>query len=508
MAATAIQRELQPRVLTVATPPSIAWLPVLVIVAVKLVLTLAFDNRYGWHRDELYYLDSGQHLAFGYVDYPPLTPWLARLDTLIFGVSLVGLRLLSVLAGCIVILLAVRIARDLGGGAFAQVLTAGAIFLSPMILGASTVFETVSLDQLTWTIVFALLVRLLISENPRWWPAVGIALGVGLMTKETIVVLAAGILLGAAFTGVRRDLTTPWLWLGVVLAILLLAPDLIWQIQHGWPTLSYVGFHHGRIAGDTSRLGYVLEQIVLVGPAAIPLLVMGYVWLFRSARFRLLGWACLFAELFMLAAGGKSYYPGPTYPVLFAAGAVLAEQAWSHGWWRVFRYLVPGLILLTGGLLVPLSIPVVSPQTMTNDGLWHTRSDYADESGWPEFVATIARVYRQVPASDRGSTAILTGNYGEAGSIDFLGGRYGLPHAVSGHLNYYYWKPAHVKASWLIAVEIDPRTLHRLYRHVRRAAVVRNNLGLHNDEWGNPVYLCWGPKVDINSVWSIFREYD
>jgi 4-amino-4-deoxy-L-arabinose transferase-like glycosyltransferase len=508
MAVIALPRDTRTAVPSAVTIAPIAWLPVLLIVAIKFAVTLAFDQRYGWHRDEFYYLDSGRHLALGYVDYPPITPWLARLDSLIFGVSLVGLRLLSVIAGCVVIVLAVRIARELGGGTYAQILAAVTTLLAPMMLGANTTFETVSFDQLTWMLVFFLLVRLLTAENARWWPGVGVALGVGLMTKETIVALAIGILVGTLLTPARRDLRTPWPWIAIALAVLVLSPDLIWQIQHGWPTLSYVHVHHSRIAGDTSRAGYLLEQIVLVGPFAVPLLLMGYVWLFRTQRFRLLGWACVVAELSMFLAGGKSYYPGPTFPFLFAAGAVVAERAWTAGRWRFCRYLVPALIVLSGLALVPLSIPVISPQAMTNWGLWNTRSDYADEVGWPEFVRTIDRVYREVPATQRAATAILTGNYGEAGSIDTLGGAYGLPHAVRGHLTYTDWKPAHLKAAYLIAVQIDPATLHRLYRHVRRAATVGNSLGMHNEEWGEPIYLCWGPKIDINTVWHIFQHYD
>jgi hypothetical protein len=486
----------------------IAWLPVGVIALVKFVATMAFINRYGFHRDELYYLDSSRHLALGYVDYPPLTPFLARLDMLVFGVSLPGLRLLVVLAGVALILLTARITLELGGGMYAQVLACLALLFAPMMLGANTVFETVSFDQLAWAGVFFLVVRLVNTGNPRLWLAIGAAMGVGLMTKQTIVVLVLGLAIGVLLTSVRRDLATPWPWLGALLALAILSPNLVWQVQHGWPTLSYIGTHHSRISGDTSRPSYILEQIVLVGPLAVPLLFIGYVELFKRSQYRVLFWACVVAELSMLVAGGKSYYPGPTYSILFAAGAVRASSIFSTGWWRWLRPAMPVLIALTGLALLPLSLPVLSSQAMTSSGIWNTRSDYADETGWPEYIATIARVYDRVPAADRASTAILTGNYGEAGAIDYLGARYHLPQAISGHLTYYYWKPAHVRASWLIAVEIAPSQLRQLYRHVVQAAVVRNSLGMHNSEWGNPVYLCWGQRVDINRIWSQFQHYD
>ncbi len=481
---------------------------VALLAIIKFVVTVATSDAYGFHRDELYYLDCARNLALGYVDFPPVAPLLARIDTTVLGTSLVGLRLMPALAGVAIILLTGRMTRELGGPPFAQFLAALAVLAAPMFLGANGVFETVTFDQLAWLVVLFLIIRVLRTGAPLLWPVIGLAVGIGLETKYTIIALVLGLGAGFLLTAQRGWLRTRGPWLAILIALVVLSPNLVWQVQHGWPSLAYLHTHHGRIAQDTSRLAYFAEQIALIGPLAVPLALLGLYSLFIRSQYRALGWACVVAELSLALAGGKSYYAGPIYPLLFAAGAVQLTS-YLHG--HRARWIRPGasVLILLGGLgLLPLSLPVVPAKAMAQSGIWKVRTDYADEVGWPGMVSDVARIYGRIPANGRASTAIFTSNYGEAGAIDLFGPRYGLPPALSGHLTYWYWKPAHVDARRLIAVGVPRSQLSRLYRHVRLAGTIYNRLGLHNEEWGTPIYLCSVPKIGLDRAWSSLQHYD
>lgn len=480
---------------------------VYILAAVKFAVSIAFAGQYGFHRDELYYLVSGQHPSLGYVDYPPITPLLARVDASIFGSNLVMLRALPILAGSLIVILAGLTARELGGGRAAQGLAAFAILVSGIYLGGDWLFETVAFDQLVWAIVIFLFVKLLKNNSPRMWIAIGFSLGVGLETKYTILGLIAGIGGGIILTQRRRDLLTPWPWLALGLALLMLAPNLVWQVQHGWPSLSYLDTHHGRIAHDTSRTSFVLEQLLYVNIFLLPMVIAGLRFLFTSKVFRPLFWIPVIVELVFLVAGGKSYYVTPVFVLLYAAGATAVEPYLREGRARLkwSLALVPAIILILA--LLPIALPVLPAKTMAKMKLYSLRSDYGDMVGWPEFVRTIGHVYDTLPPAERAHTQILVGNYGEAGAIDMYGGRYHLPQALSGHLTFYYWKPKHVFAKALILVEVNPASLGGQCKSTEMVATITNSLGVQNEEYGNPVLLCRG-NINLDRVWKRQLHYD
>jgi Dolichyl-phosphate-mannose-protein mannosyltransferase len=478
------------------------------LAAIKLLVTMAFSNQYGFHRDELYYLACARHPALGYVDFPPIAPMLARLDVFLFGTSLVALRLLPELAGSIIVILAALMARELGGGRWAQTLAALCIVVGGVYLGGDWLFETVGFDQLCWAITLYLLARLLRTGNLRLWPAVGLAFGVGLETKYTIVGLGAGIVVGILATRERTQLRTPLPWLAAGIAALLIAPNLGWQVQHGWPSVSYLLTHHGRIAQETSRISFVLEQLILANFLALPIIFLGFRRLFREPRFRMLGWAAVTVEVVFFLAGGKSYYATPIFVLLYAAGSVSVEAYIERGRRRVRRTLVIVPLVVCALVFLPITLPVLPASAMAHAKLYTVRTDYGDMVGWPEFVRQIAGVYHALPPGERAQTQILVGNYGEAGAIDFYGPKYGLPPALSGHLTYYYWKPPHVVARAVILVEVPPSMLGGQCRSARQVATIHNALGVENEEQGNPVILCQGPRINLDRVWPAQRHYD
>jgi 4-amino-4-deoxy-L-arabinose transferase-like glycosyltransferase len=483
-----------------------SWLPlgVPVMALGVLALHLATNAQYDFHRDPLYYLDSARHPAWGYVDYPPVTPTIARLSLWIFGPSVWGLRLWPSLVGAVLIILSALIARGLGGGRTGVLLAATAAATSLVLLGANWLFQTVTFDQLIWISALLLLARLIRTGNRRLWLPLGVVLGAGLETKYTVIALIVGLAAGVVVTPLRRDLLTPWPWLAAGVALLIFAPNLVWQLQNGWPSIQYTLNHKSAQSIDFSPLTFLGDQLALIGPVAIPLWLAGLYWLLRSAALRALGVAALVPFLIYLFAG-KSYYVGPLHPVLLAAGACALEQSTAA---RLHWLRPTAAIALTAQALVllPLALPVLPEAAMAHSPLPSARKDFADTVGWHDLVAQVAQIYESLPPTDRATAVILTDNYGEAGAIDTYGGAAGLPHAYSGELTYWYWKPPSLSGP-VIAVGIDRPFISTLFDKCTDLGSITNSYGLHNEEYGKPLTLCRDPTLSFDATWSRLKAF-
>jgi hypothetical protein len=472
----------------------------------KLAVHLATNPILGFHRDELYYLASGRHPALGYVDYPPLTALLADVGVALFGVSPAGLRVLTALAGAAMVVLAGLIARELGGGRFAQLLAAGAVLASPMLLGANWLFQTVTFDELAWTVALLLVARLVRTGEPRWWLAVGPALGVGLEAKYTVLALGAALLAGVLATPLRRHLLTPWPWLGALLALLVAAPNLAWQMAHGWPSLAFIVQHPRAQAGDFSPPVFLAQQLALVGPLALPLWLAGWYRLLRHAEVRALGVTAAAAFLLFLVAG-KSYYAGPLYPLLLAAGAVGLE-AFTR---RRSAWLRPAAVVavaLNAVVSSPVVIPLVPPAQLHQYHLDAVRKDFADTVGWPELTGQVAAVYDALPAAERAHATILAGNYGEAGALDLYGPARGLPAPICPQLTYAMWKPAHVDDATVIVVGLPRDVIERYFADVRPAGTITMPYGVGNEEVGRQILVARQPRTPLDQAWPDLQRYE
>lgn len=471
-------------------------LPVLAIVLAKTAVQLSVAGRYGWHRDELYYRSAGEHLALGYVDFPPVVPLLVRLAAGLFGDSLVGLRSLAALAGAAVVVLTALLARELGGGRRAQVVAAVAAAASPLLLGGNSMFQTVSFDHLTWAGVLVLVVRLLRTGDVRLWPAIGVAAGVGLMTKYTVAVLLVGLVAGlAATTRGRELLRTPGPWVAAALAGAILAPNLWWQARHGWPSVEFFRGQNAGVREETSVLVFTGELVLLAGLPGLVLAIAGLRRLAADVRWRPLGWAAALVVVAFLVLGGKSYYAGPALPLLFAAGACSIELAGR----RVQR-ATPWAVVAFAVVGSPAILPVLPVAAMVDLGLAEAREDYAEELGWPELAATVAGAYRDLSPGEQASTAIVAWNYGEAGALGLHGPALGLPEVVSGHLSHRYWAPAEPSATTLLVVGFDPMASGIACRSVEVVATLDNDAGADNEERGRPVSVC-GLDGDLGDAW-------
>jgi 4-amino-4-deoxy-L-arabinose transferase-like glycosyltransferase len=479
------------------------WLIVCGLALAVLALHMATNGLYGFNRDELYYLDSARHLAWGFVDYPPLTPAIARLSELLFGTSVWGLRLWPSLAGSVMIVLAALIARELGGGRNARILAAIGAAASPVLLGANWLFETVTFDQLMWMVCFWVTARLLRTGDRRLWLVLGAALGIGLETKYTIVALLAGLAVGIVVSPLRAHLRTPWPWIGLATALMIVLPNVIWQLANGWPSVAYTFNHHAAQASDFAPLKFLSDQIALIGPVAIPIWLIGFRRLL-TGRARALGVAALVVFIIFLFAG-KGYYIGPLHPLLVTAGACAIE-----GWTRRRAYWLPRAtaiaLVIQAVVLLPIAIPSLPESVMARSLLPSIRTDFADTVGWRNLVAQVDAVYERIPETERSTMVIVTNNYGEAGAINTYGPSLGLPTAVSGELTYYYWEPNQLGGS-VVAVGLDAAFLSTLFDGCSTVATISNTYGLQNQEFGAPIVVCDRPRISLDQLWPQLKSF-
>jgi hypothetical protein len=502
-----------------ALPPRPGVATAVVLIAlVKLVLHLLTNvfTPYGIHRDELLYLAMGRHLQLWRMDFPPLIALLAEVQRAALGDSLLSIRLAAALAGTLVLVLAALVARELGGGLFAQVTAALGVLSGVLFLRSASLFQPVVFDQLWWTLALYALLRLRRTENRRWWIAIGLACGLGLLTKFSILFFGTALFLAVLLTRRRRDLATPWPWAALVLALAIGSPSLVGQLRLGFPVMGSMDDLRSSQLAHVEYADFLLGQVMMIGPAIL-LALAGAVSLLvgRARAFGVVGWACLLAVLLLMVLHGKPYYAGPVYPALIGAGAAALEQL-------RLRFVAPALrwgivlAMLAGGLyLLPLGVPILPPATMAaytraaglgeanrnNRGeLERLPQDYADMLAWKDQVAAIARAYRALPPEKRARAVIWGGNYGEAGAIDFYGPAYGLPPAVSDAGTYWFFGPGRRSGEVLITIGTPAEDLVPWFATVRRVGWIDNPWWV-GEERRNTIYVAEGPKTTLQALW-------
>jgi 4-amino-4-deoxy-L-arabinose transferase-like glycosyltransferase len=488
-------------------------LPALLGLAVTAVL-IAVAGRYGYHRDEFYYLASGLHPAFGYVDQPPLTPLVARAEDELFGDSVVALRLAPALATGFTVLVTALIAGELGGGRGPRALAAGGVAVAAFPVGTGHILSTSTFDLLFWALLSWLMLRGLRRGGPVWLAAGAVA-GLALENKTLVVGLLGAVGCGVLAVGPRGALRDRWLWAGLLLTVALWAPNLVWQAGHGWPQVSMAG----QIAdvgngGSQPRWLFPVFQLVLVSPLLTPVWLSGLWALARDPALRWArGFAVAYAVLFvvLLAVGGKPYYLAGMYPVLLAAGAVPTLRWVRRGAegrlgrrWRTGA-LAAALVLSAAATAV-LMLPLVPARMLPGSPIVALQPIAAETVGWPEYVARVAAVYHSLPADRRVHTVALTANYGEAGALDLFRRRTDLPPAYSGHNSYADWGPPPESATTVVAVGFDEPRLRRWFASVRPAARLDNGLGLANEEQGRPVFVCTDRRDSWGRIWPELRH--
>jgi 4-amino-4-deoxy-L-arabinose transferase-like glycosyltransferase len=427
---------------------------------VKLALHFGTNalGPYEFHRDEFLYMAMGEHLQLFRMDFPPFIAMVSQLARGLLGDSLFAVRFFPALFGTGLMALAALIAREFGGGRFAQGLAALCVLCNPLFMRSGTLFQPVVFDQFWWTLGLYALVRWSKEPEPRWWLVFGAACGLGLLSKFSVLVFGLAVLLALTVTPARRALKTPWPWVAAAMAFVIGSPSIIGQIRLGLPIFDQMGDLRSAQLARVTPLEFLIEQ-VLWNPATGIVLFAGLAALVGSKRFRpfgLVGWSCLWALILLVVLRGKPYYAGPVHPTLFAAGAVVLERLRIPRWGAVLRWGAVTAVVAWGMLSLPLGFPVLPPPRMeayvtvlgdegartTNIGeIERLPQDYADMLGWREFVAAVADVYHGLPPADREQAVILASNYGEAGAIDFYGTELGLPKAVAVVGTYWFFGP-------------------------------------------------------------------
>lgn len=492
-------------------------LGILILLAIVRSLTLFLTNgQSGWHRDELDTLENALYLDFGYVAYPPIAPFIARIALTFFGPSLIGVRLFSTLAISAAMLLTGLLAGELGGKRFAKLAAAVAVAIAPYPMLAGMIFHYTSFDYFWWVLIFYQLARLINSGNPRWWLGIGVVIGLGMMTKYLMAYLVISIVLGVLLTPIRRYLKSPWLWAGVALSLLIFLPNLIWQFQHDFVSLDFMRSIHTRDVRWGRAQGFLVEQFIYVtNPVSIPIWITGlYFFIFSKAggNYRIFGWIYLTTFMLFFISQGRSYYLAPAYPVLFAGGAVTLE-----GWLstltmqrnRLIQTIFWSLLVIAGIIFMPLALPIVP----VGSDLWGIVSDIngelKEQIGWPELVEKVADIYHSLPDDDKLNAGILAGNYGEAGAINLYGPRYGLPVAISGVNSYWLRGYGDPPPQVLIVLGIEYGKAAGLFHSCEYAGAITNRYGVVNEETRDHphILLCREPLLPWPELWQRLQDF-
>jgi 4-amino-4-deoxy-L-arabinose transferase-like glycosyltransferase len=493
------------------------------IAVVKLVLHLYAGRHYGYFVDELYYLACSEHLAWGYVDQPPLIAVITRIGRVLFGDSLAAIHLLPALAGTAKVVLAAVIARELGGRRFAQALAAFAVLVAPGYLALDNLLTMNVFEPLFWMGCAYVLIRIVKTGNERLWLWFGLLAGLGLENKHSMLIFGAGIVAGLLVTPARRSFRSPWIWVAGALAFLIFLPNLLWNFQHHFPFLELQ--ENIRRSGRNVAmppLAFLTGLTSFMLPLTLPVWLAG-LWYFFFARegkpYRALGWAFLFTLGVIMAMNPRIYYAGPAFPMLFGAGAVAWESWLARPRLEWVKSAYFAVTAICAAAIAPLYLPVLPPATyiryshaigmeqarVENHKLGPLPQLYADQFGWEEMVATTAKFYRTLPPEVRAKTAIFGSNFGQAGAVDLFGPKYGLPKAISGHQNYYFWGPRGYTGESVIVLGET--------RDQLKACSTVEQVGRADHPYAMPyehfdIFYCRGLNPPLDKLWPSVKNWN
>lgn len=507
-----------------AAPDKSAVVVLWTCAVVALLIHLLTNSRYGYFRDELYFIACARHLDWGYVDMAPLSAFLLRLELASFGESLFAIRLFPALAGAGTVALTGAIAQQLGGRGWAVALGCIGSLGALVFLALGNFYSLNAFEPLFWMGCAYLLLRIINGGSDRFWLGFGLLAGLGLENKHSMAFFGAGLVLALLLTPERRQFARPGIWLGGLVALAIALPNLFWQISHGWPTyelLSNVARSGKNVV--LSPPEFLLQQILITNPATLPLWLGGLIWLLgarEGRRYRVLGFAYLITLAEFIIMHGKHYYLAPIYPMLFAAGGVAIERLFATRL-RFVRPLFAAAILGVAAFLAPTVIPILPPEKLLaymraiHFELPRTEAShtallpqlFADQFGWEEMTRSVARAFHRLSPNEQRRAAIFCQNYGEAGAIDFFGRKYGLPSALSGHQNYFLWGPRGQTGNLMLVIDDPGGDEPEQFRSVEDLGPVNSSRWAMPWEGRNHIYLCRDLKTDLREVWPQLKNW-
>jgi len=489
---------------------------------------LVVNRQYGFHGDELYFLVCGNRPAFGYVDHPPLVPLVARFAVDLLGLDLFSLRLFPALALGLGCFLTGWLARRLGAGRFGAFLASLSFVATPMMIRVGAFLNIPCIEVVFWLVVAHLVVTIVKRDDPRLWLWVGVVCGVALLNKHTTLFLGTGLLAGMFMTERRRDLATPWPWLGGIAAFLIFLPNLVWQYQNDWATLAFVRRINETAMG--SPLEFVLGQVILMNLANGVVFFAGLIYFFRAPEarhYRMLGWVFVVVLVIMLLLRAKVYYLLPAYPLLMAGGAVYLERRFATGRARFVRPAIAAAVAGVGLVFVPIMAPVGTlawKEAYISRVLGFVLDDPRDltfdfhyQLGRYEEVEAIRDVYWTLSPEAQEVAVILTDEYDTASAVNILSEPSDilgfpepmsrapdLPRAISGNNTYYLWGPGDATGECVIALGYDEAFLKTCFGEVHVAGEAPDRMG---DGLGKPIYVCRKPVAPLEELWPRFKAY-
>jgi hypothetical protein len=497
---------------------------VLYVALIRIVLYFVAGPKYGYFRDELYYLACGEHPSWGYVDQPPLIGWITWLLQHTIGTSIWALRLIPALAGAAAIYVAGLLARELGGRRWAMFLASFATLVAPILLALSHLYTMNAFDPLFWTWLAYLVVRIAKTSSEKLWLGFFLLFGITTLNKYGIVFWLSGLMVGILLTPLRNSLRSRWFWLGALAGFIVVLPNLIWQWSYQFPFLQLM--HNIRRNGRDIALpplAFFKAQAEMLGYVAPILVICALLFFFSKPGrdFRVLGWAYLVFLGEMLVMHGKMYYLAPVYPMMFAAGAVWLEHAAQNRTWAWTKYALAVSIAIVSGIYAPTILPILSvPSFLSYErkmGITQQKFEnqpqgvlpqiYADMFGWEEIAQRVAVYFHTLSPEEQKKTAIFANNYGDAGAIDFFGPRYGLPKSIANHQSYWIWGPRQYTGESLIVLgDRDERNMQTKCASYSIIGNTRHPLS-RRDEW-TPIYHCRGFKWNLQEIWPSTKHWD
>ncbi len=513
---------------------------VIAIAFAKFIFHVYFNNRFDYFRDEFDYMACGNHLAWGYVDQPPLIPFLIHICRAVLGDSLRSIRMIPALASSLLVVQTAMLAREFGGRRFALLLSAITVVVAPQYLSNGSLLTTNCLEPNLWMGCAYFAILAIKRNEPRYWLWFGVIAGIGLEEKYSIAVFGLGIVAGLLLTPQRRVFLNPWIWLGGLAAFLIFLPNLLWNIHNQWPFVQLM--HNIRADGRDVVLSlpqFFFQQLLLIDPITAPIWIRGLIAPFVSPGlkpYRVLSWCYLVCFTVFFVLHGKNYYLSPIYPMLLAAGAVTIEAVLERRKIAATTTEVAGtgpnrrlwlkpiiiiFLLASGAQVAPLAMPILSPDRFLAYLKYlpiklpvmehsHERAPlpqwYSDQFGWEEIVAETAKAYNELSPGERTGCAVFAQDYGQAGAIDFYGPHYGLPPALSGHQTYYLWGPRGYSGNCMIVLDDSRENLEALYEHVEYVGTSTDNP--YALERNIPVFICRGAKFGtLTELWPRIKRW-
>lgn len=482
------------------------------------------NGAYGFFRDEFYYIACSNHLAWGYVDQPPFSILILKISRSVLGDSLLAIRFLPALLGALTVFIAGKIAKELGGGIFAQATAAICVIIAPINLALNSYYSMNSFDLFFWALSFYLLILIIKNGNKNLWYLFGAIIGLGLMNKISMLWLGGGLFVGLFLTKHRKLLKTKEPWMAFIIAGIIFIPYIIWQTQNDLPTLEFMRNALKEKYVLQSPIEFIKSLILLENPITLPVWILGlYYLLFNKNmnQFRIL--AIVFVAvlvILILNPSSKAEYLSSSFPVLFAGGGMFLEKVFERKkifWPKPVVILILALSIWVAPLAAPV-LPVkayikyaeffgIKPSTSEKKQLAQLPQFFADMFGWKQMTEQIAKVYDKLTPEEKQSCVIYCGNYGEAGAINFLGKEYNLAPAISGHNNYYLWGPVRKNINVVIIITRNVNSLKKLFGEVIPADTLHLKYSMPYEN-NQPVWICKQPKKTIQEIWPSTKHYE